>query len=91
MPNRKTSQETIDAVNNYLAQHQEELTRRNRGVFEALFQDFRASSDRNVCFWLFKTMTTKYRREHDLKFVKTSQYYKPKATIALMRNREEII
>jgi hypothetical protein len=78
MPNRKTSQETIDSVNEFFSHHEEELTNRARGQFEKLFTIYQELTGSDICRWTFKTLATAYRREHNLKFVHTSKYYKPK-------------
>jgi uncharacterized protein YyaL (SSP411 family) len=75
-------QTIIDSVNEFFNEHREQLAQRRRGLFEQLREEYQATSQRQISMYMFKTLATKYRREHDVKFEALSPYYKPRVRAA---------
>jgi hypothetical protein len=73
---------TIDSVNQFFNQHREQLAQRRRGLFEHLRKEYEATSENQISLYMFKTLATKYRREHEVRFEALSKYYKPKVRAA---------
>jgi hypothetical protein len=79
MPKNQLSPEVVKAVNEYLADHVEEIRKRNKGKLENMWSDFQNSTNLKISLYSFKKLMSIYRKTNNIEFiVLTREPKKPK-------------
>jgi recombinational DNA repair ATPase RecF len=77
MPNTRNPQ-MVEALNQWLANHVDEIAQRRRGMSDRLRAEFETATGHHIQASTFIELVRRYRRDNGVEFVQLSRYYTPK-------------